>query len=194
MSRLRPLRPDELTAEGHALRNEITGGRRGTPAELTDEDGGLVGPFNAMLHAPGIGRRVSDLGEAVRFDTSLDRRLVELAIVTVGAHWRSNFEFQLHGELALAAGVPAHVVDALARGDEPVFGMDTGAEAVHGFTAELLGTGRVDAATYAAAVEALGETGVVELVSLVGYYTLVALLLNAFEVPSPAGAEPIWPV
>jgi 4-carboxymuconolactone decarboxylase len=193
VSRLRSLRPEELTAEGRDLWDEITGGRRGSAADLTDARGGLVGPFNAMMHAPGLGRRVSELGEAVRFDASIDRRLLELAIVTVGAHWRSNFEFLLHGELALAAGVPVHVLDALARGDAPAF--ETEAEAVvHRFAAELLGGGRVDASTYGAAVETLGETGVVELVSLVGYYTLVALLLNAFEVPPPAGSQPLWPV
>ena len=193
MSRLRGLRPEELDEDAHHTWEHVTNGRRGSVGELTGADGGLIGPFNAMLYSPRIGGRVSELGEAIRFDASIDRRLVELAVVTVGAWWRSSFEFSAHAPLAAKEGVTADVIDALARGEEPQFDA-ADEQLVHRFTTRLLRDGRVDDETYRDTVALLGEQGVVELVVLCGYYTTVALLLNAFRVPVPAGEEPTWPI
>ncbi len=163
---------------------------RGT--DLDAPEGGLIGPFNAFVHAPKIGRRLSSLGGHLRFGLSFERRLGEIAICTVGAHWRANFEFYAHGPMAIEHGVAPEIVDAIRDGRDPAFERDD-ERTVHAVATQLLETKRVDHDTYAAAVELLGETGMVELVSLVGYYCLISSILNTFEVPLPPGETPIWP-
>ena len=191
MTRLRTLTRTELSDEQAALWEGIVDSRGGG-VSLFDEQGSLVGPFNAFVHQPTIGRRLSSLGGLLRFRTSIDRRLSEVAICTVGANWRANFEFYAHGPMAIEYGVAPEVVDALREGRTPAFDRDD-ERLVHAVTTQLLETRRVDDPTYAAAVDLLGEQGMVELVSLIGYYCLISSLLNAFEVPLPPGEDPIWP-
>lgn len=165
---------------------------RGGGVDLFDPDGALVGPFNSWIHAPRIGRRLSSLGAHLRFRTSLDRRLSEVAICTVGAHWRSEFEFWAHAPMAIEHGVDESVIDALRAGEVPEFERDD-ERIVHAVVHQLLTDHRVDDDTYAAAKELVGEQGLVELASTIGYYCLVSMLLNLFEVALPAGEQPNWP-
>lgn len=159
---------------------------------IVDGEGGLVGPFNAWLHAAGVGGRLSGLGFALRFETSLDRRLLELAIIVVAAHWKAEFEWWAHARMAREHGIADEVVAAIERGETPSFAARDEA-VVHAFASQLVAGGGVDDATFTAAVERLGRRGVVELVSLCGYYTLVSFTLNAFAVPLPPGTAPAWP-
>lgn len=165
---------------------------RGGGVDLFDPDGALVGPFNSWVHAPRIGRRLSSLGAHLRFRTSLERRLSEIAICTVGAHWQSEFEFWAHAPMAIEHGVSRSVIDALRAGRQPEFERDD-ERIVHAVVHQLLTFRRVDADMYAAARELLGELGLVELASTVGYYCLVSMLLNLFEVALPDGEQPNWP-
>jgi len=151
-----------------------------------------VGPFNAWLHAPGVGAHLSELGAALRFETSLDRRLLELAIIVIAAHWKAEFEWWAHVRLARESGVDDATVAAIGRGETPSFEADDEA-LVYAFVRQLVVGGGVDDATFARAVEGLGRQGVVELVSLCGYYTLVSFTLNVFAVPPPDGVAPAWP-
>ena len=98
----------------------------------------------------------------------------------------------VHARLAAEAGVADDVIEAIGIGTDPTFG-DPDEAAVYTFTRELLATGDVSAQTYSAAVAALGDTGVVELTLLVGYYCLISFTLNAFEVPLPPGNPERWP-
>jgi len=165
---------------------------RGGGVDLFDPDGALVGPFNSWIHAPRIGRRLSSLGAHLRFRTSLDRRLSEVAICTVGAHWRSEFEFWAHAPMAIEHGVSESVIDALRAGEVPEFERDD-ERIVHAVVHQLLTAHRVDDETYASAKELVGEQGLVELASTIGYYCLVSMLLNLFEVALPEGEQPNWP-
>ena len=141
---------------------------------------------------PEVGRRLSSLGALLRFRTSIERRLSEVAICTVGAHWRSEFEFWAHAPMAIEHGVEPAVLDALREGRQPEFQRDD-ERVVHAVAHQLLVDRRVDDATYAAAVVLLGEAGMVELAALVGYYCTISMILNLFEVPLPAGNDPVWP-
>jgi 4-carboxymuconolactone decarboxylase len=188
VNRLPYLRYDELTADGQAVWDGVVGTRGD---QLVNPEGGLVGPFNAFVHAPGVGRYLSALGATVRFGTSIERRLSELAIITVGARWKAEFEWWAHARMARRHGVPDAVVDAIARGDEPPFAADD-ERVIYAATSQLVRTGRVAQEAYDAARELLGDAGLVELVSLCGYYTLVSFVLNAFDVPLPPGVEPTW--
>ena len=87
-----------------------------TRGSIVTDEGTLMGPFNAWVTAPGIGGRLAELGAALRFESSIERRLLEVAIITVGARWRSEFEWWAHSRMALAHGVSQEAVDALAGG------------------------------------------------------------------------------
>ena len=188
MSRLPNLRRDELGPDGQQLWDSIVNGRG---ARLVTAAGGLAGPFNAFVTAPDAGLRISALGEVIRFGTSIERRLSELAIITVGARWQAEFEWWAHSRMAREHGVPDAVVDAIGRGEDPPFAADD-ERAVYAVARQLTRTGRLDPEVYGAAHELLGDTGMVELVSLCGYYTLISFLLNAFAVPLPPDAAPMW--
>ena len=187
MPRLTPIRPEAMTDEQRALYEAIVGGKRGPG--MRGEDGALVGPFNAMLLNPHVGDRVQRLGEALRFDISLPRNVIEVATLVVGSHWRAQFEWWAHERLAKQAGVPEAVIAAIKRGERPDFSNDDEAGA-YDVASELYRTQRLTDATYANAVQRFGESGVFELIALVGYYSLVSLLLNGFDVPLPGGQTP----
>ncbi len=187
-SRLPYLRHDELDARGQEVWDGVAGSRGG---ELVNADGGLIGPFNAFVHAPGVGKHLSALGGRIRFRTSIERRLSELAIITVGAAWKAEFEWWAHARMAREHGVSDAVVDAIGRGGDPPFEAED-ERAIYTAIRQLTSTGRLGQDVYDAAQRLLGDAGMVELVSLCGYYTLISYLLNAFTVPLPPGARPQW--
>ena len=187
MPRLTPVRPEAMTDEQRTLYEAILGGKRGPG--MRGEDGALIGPFNAMLLNPHVGDRVQRLGEALRFDISLPRNVIEVATLVVGSHWRAQFEWWAHERLARQAGVSEAVIAAIKRGQRPDFSNDDEAKA-YDVASELYRTQRLTDATYANAVQCFGEAGVLELIALVGYYSLISLLLNGFDVPLPAGETP----
>ena len=189
MSRLHNVRRDQLDPAGQDLWDKIVGTRSD---QLVGADGALAGPFNAFVHAPDVGRRLASLGTVLRFGTSIERRLSEVAIITVGARWKAEFEWWAHAQMAREHGVPDAVIDAIGRREEPPFTADD-ERTVYAVARELADAGQVNQATYAAARELLGDQGMVELISLCGYYTLISYLLNAFAVPLPPGARPMWP-
>ena len=131
------------------------------------------------------------LGAAVRFESSLEPRLLEIAITTVGARWRSEFEFWAHSGLALRAGVDPAIIDALATDREPVF-TDEDEQAVYRFALALARDGRVDQTVYDTAIDRLGVDSVVDLTQTIGYYTQICFILNTFEVPLPEGVDPVF--
>jgi 4-carboxymuconolactone decarboxylase len=188
MTRLPYLRYDDLDAAGQAVWDGVVGSRG---SEFVNDSGGLIGPFNAFVHAPGVGRHLSSLGGRLRFSTSIERRLSELAIITVGARWKAEFEWWAHAALAREHGVADAVVDAIGRGSDPSFEADD-ERTIYAVARQLTTDARLDQDLYVAAQQLLGDEGLVELVSLCGYYTLISFLLNAFDVPLPPGATPTW--
>jgi len=188
MTRIPYLRYDDLDSPGQEGWDGVGGARGG---ERGKEQGGLIGPFNAFVHSPGVGRHLSALGGRLRFRTSIERRLSELAIITVGAAWKAEFEWWAHAQMAREQGVSDAVVDAIGRGDDPPFDAED-ERAIYTVARQLTGTGQLNQKAYDAAQRLLGDEGMVELVALCGYYTLISYLLNAFAVPLPPGAVPQW--
>ncbi len=131
---------------------------------------------------------MQQLGAALRYGTSLPADLLELAILCVGGEWRANFEFWAHARLGAAAGLPQAAIDAIRSGETPSFN-DPRHEAVYAFGRELIETKRVSDERYEALKRLVGERGVFELASLMGYYTLVSIALNTFDVGMPPGVE-----
>ena len=189
MSRLAAVRPADATSAQREVIDAIAGGARGRgrPLEsLLDERGGLAGPFNAWMHRPDLGIVIQRLGERLRFHGTLPGAVREIAILTVGAEWMAEYEWWAHCKVGRREGVSDETIDALHRGERPLLS-DPAELAAYDFTSALLGTGRVDSVLYEAARAYLGDGGLVELVTLAGYYTLVSFTLNAFEVPLPGG-------
>jgi 4-carboxymuconolactone decarboxylase len=189
VSRLPDLRRDQLDPAGQEVWDLVVGTRG---AQVLTPAGGLAGPFNAFVHAPDVGRHLTSLGAALRFGTSIDRRLTELAIITVGSRWKAEFEWWAHARMARQHGVPDAVVDAIGRGDDPPFAAED-ERIVYAVARELALSGALSQDSYTAAHGLLGDAALVELVSLCGYYTLISYLLNAFAVPVPSGAALMWP-
>jgi 4-carboxymuconolactone decarboxylase len=185
--RLPVLRPAELSAEQRALYAEINSSRRTANPRLiplTDEAGGLTGPFNAMLFAPRLGGALQALGAAVRFQTALPARVREMAILAVAQAWDSGYERYAHEAIGRAAGLTEDELAALRAGDE--LDLAEPVERAALAAARALARRRdLDDAEFAAAEAALGASALVELSTLVGYYMSIALLLRVFRVLPP---------
>ncbi len=186
--RLGPLDPRDLDAEQRQVLDAMLAGPRGKSGFLSPERE-IGGPFAPWLRSPGFAGRAQALGAFVRYQTTLEPRLSELAIIVVGAAWKADYEFAAHAAIAVRAGVSRDTVAALARGERPSLERDD-ERIVYEFARELVENRRVTDERYAAAVGLLGEGGTVELVGIIGYYTLVCMTLNAFEVPLGEGMEP----
>jgi len=189
MSRLPDLRRDDLSAAGQAVWDLIV---RTRGSHVVTDAGTLSGPFNAFVHAPDAGGPLASLGAALRFGSSIERRLTEVAVITVASHWRAEFEWSAHARIAREAGVPDAVVAAIGQGEEPPFSA-ADERIVYAATRELLTSGQLADTSYGAVRGLLGDTGTVEFVALCGYYSLVSFVLNAFAVPLPPGVPPMWP-
>jgi len=192
MTRLRSLPVNNLTPKQRSLFDGLTGGKRSVGRPMDDflaPDGGMRGPFNAMLHHPVAGNAVQRLGEILRFEGNLSDILREVAILTVGRHWKAQYEWWAHANIARKAGMDEAVIQAI-YDRTPLPTQDGDIQAVHGFVKELVETQHVGDENYAAAHDALGDTGVVELVILAGYYGLISATLNTFQVPLPDGETP----
>jgi 4-carboxymuconolactone decarboxylase len=153
--------------------------------------GAVVGPFHPLLRSPELCARAQALGAYLRFDSALPPRLSELAILVTARFWSAQFEWHEHAKFAAKGGLSDAIIEAIRVGDDPTALMQADEKAVHDFAIALHTHHAVDDATYAVATEQLGETGVTDLVGLLGYYTLISMVLNTFEVPVPGGARPL---
>lgn len=186
--RLAALTPGELDADQAALYQQIAGGPRASgPFRLVEDDGSLTGPFNVLLHATTVGDAIGNLGEAIRYRTSLDDRVREIAILVVAVVAQSPFEWYAHERVARKIEMTDAELEAIRALDA---GGLTGAEAVVLELATALAQGRpISDELYARAEQALGSSALVELGTLVGYYQLLAGLMALFAVTVPIGED-----
>jgi 4-carboxymuconolactone decarboxylase len=182
--RLPVLTPDRLDPPGRELYDSITTGPRASGPQLfalTDADGGLTGPFNAMLYAPRLGTALQELGAAIRYRTHLSARVREIAILVVAAHWDCAFERHAHEAVGRAAGLNDDELTALRTKERPLLS-DEGEQTAYEVTYALTARQDLTDDEYARAVDVLGPTSIVELSTLVGYYAALALQLRVFRV------------
>jgi 4-carboxymuconolactone decarboxylase len=172
------LTPEQMNPEQRRIYDDI----------VTSRGKWLNGPYAPMLHQPRMAEPAQKLGEFLRYNTSLMPRLSELAIVVVARHWDCDFEWYQHAAIALRSDVPAPVIEAIRLRQPPPLRDDE--QVIYEFTSKLLQRHRIEDALYSRATALLGTIGVVELTGLIGYYTFVALTLNAHEVPLPTGVQP----
>jgi 4-carboxymuconolactone decarboxylase len=180
---------DSLSEDQLRMWDSVASGARAATA--VRPEGQLTGPFDVLLRSPAVGTAVADLGALLRFETTLDKRLTEVVILTVSGHWHARFAWLRHAIYAEREGIAAEVMDAIAEGRAPVID-DPRDAAANRVSRSLLETGHVDDELYASALDVLGERTLVEVVALTGYYCLCSFLLNTFHVPLPPGATVPW--
>ena len=182
MARIPDIAPDTLDSEQRRVYDAILSGPRGV----------VQGPLRVWVNSPGLAEKAQELGAFCRYGTSLPQRLSELAIIVTGAHWQAGFEWAVHAPIAMRAGIDPDAVEAIRTGGEPnLTAVDE--RAVYAFSCELLRTRRVSDGTFQLAMDALGQRGVVDLVGVLGYYGLISMTINAFEVPLPERVEDPFP-
>ncbi len=178
---------DQLTPEQQALSDAIKSGPRAKlKSSGASKPGPLGGPFNVWLRSPGIGDLVQKLGEEIRFRSSLAGKLNELAILITARRWTSQYEWVAHHKLALEGGLDPAIAEAIAQGRRPQH-MDADETIVYDFSNELQDTQAVSDVTYQRALERFGERGIVDLISVNGFYVLVSMCLNVDRTPVPEG-------
>ena len=175
MPRLPPL--NARTPEQDAVWLEIARTRRGP----------VYGPFEAWLRSPEFAARAQHLGEFCRYRTSLPNEVSELAILLVAAHHKAEVEWFVHAPIAETAGLGAADIDRIRRGEMPAFA-DCRLAVAAKVVCALIKESRLSDSLFEQARAQFGESALVELVGVVGYYTLVAYTLNVFEIPLPEGA------
>lgn len=174
--------PETLDAEQRRVYDTIASGPRA----------GVRGPFLALLHQPALADKWQQLGEVLRYRTSLPPRLSEFAILVTARHMDCQYEWFAHETHATKAGLPKATIDAVRAGKRPDLAA-ADERALYEYALELNERHSVSEETYGRALKAFGPVGVVELTALVGYYTMVAMTLNAHELPLPAGTTPPLP-
>ena len=156
---------------------------------IVESRGSIAGPFGIWLRSPDLADRAQSLGEFVRYRTSMKPRLSELAILVTARFWDCQVEWTLHEPFAVESGLREDIIDAVRNRRDPEFVRED-ERAVYDYVNELLKNRFVPDDAFNAVQEAFDKTGVVELTGIVGYYSLVAQTLNAFQVPVPAGCAP----
>ena len=180
MPRYETLKPEQMTPEQRKVFDNIASGPRGSATR---------GPFMAWLPSPKFADLAQALGAHTRFGSSLPAKHYEIAILMVAQRWRAQFEWYAHAQLAQKAGIDQSIIDAIHRGEKPAK-MNAEEAAIWHFAQELLDTQRVSDATFEQARKLFGQHGVVDLVGVMGYYGLVSMTLNTFQVPLPEGEKP----
>lgn len=184
--RLGPIETWHMTPAQQAAAQAIIDGPRGA----------VYGPFVPLLRSPELMDHAQRLGEYLRYRSAIGTRLSELAILVTARQWDQQVEWAIHAPIAAQSGIGAAVIDAIGRGQRPHDMSDEDA-AVHDFSFELNRDKRVSDRTYNRALALFGERGVVDLMAINGYYTFLAMVMNAAQTAAPAsnaGALPQLPV
>jgi 4-carboxymuconolactone decarboxylase len=178
MSRLNPIPIDEMTPDQRRVYDIVTSTRKG----------GLGGPFSVWAHVPALAEPANLLHNAFRLDGTLDRRLFEMLILIVAHEYQARYVWFHHARQALSVGLEKEIIDAIEEGREPPLGK-TDEQIVYRTIIELLRSKALSDSSFASARETLGISLLIELVSAVGFYSMVSLTVNAFEVPTSASAH-----
>lgn len=176
--RMPPLAPENMTPEQRAAADALIAGPRGA----------VFGPFIPLLRSPELMDRLQQVGEYLRFRSALPTKLNEFVMLVVARRWTQQFEWRVHAKLAEKAGLKPEIIAALADGRRPE-GMATDEAAVYDFCEELLRTCGVCDATYDKAVALLGETGVIDMIGVLGYFTTVSMVMNVARTPPLADED-----
>jgi 4-carboxymuconolactone decarboxylase len=174
--RLKLLSPGEMSHTQKETYDESIVGKRGAPPA----------PMMAWLNSPEMARHATRLGAVLRFDTLFPAKLSEIAILVTARHWTSHYEWYAHKRLALKGGMDPKIIDDIRDRRTPTFN-DPKGRMIYDVAKSLHEGHGLSQALYDEAVKVLTERGVVEVIGLCGYYTMVSMTLNTFQFELPAG-------
>ncbi len=177
--RMPEIPPDKMTEAQKKAAEEFAAGR-GTP---------VFGPFVPLLRSPEVMLRAKAMGDYLRYKTVLPAYLNEFAILITARQWTQEYEWAVHHPIALKAGLNPQVAEAVAEGRRPQ-GMSAEEEIIYEFCTELHRNQSVSDPTYQRVLAKYGEQGVIDLIGVNGYYTFLAMVLNAARTALPKGATP----
>jgi 4-carboxymuconolactone decarboxylase len=181
--RFRPLTDGAMTPEQRRVAATLRDGPRK----------GLPGPFHTLLRNPALADRVRQLGDSIRYESSLPAPLRELTILIAARFWSAQYEWQAHRRISREAGLDPAIPDAIAVGRRPD-ALSKDEALIYDFCNELLYDKDVSDETFAAALERFGEPTLVDIVTTTGYFSFVSLVLNTKRFPIPADAVPLAPL
>jgi 4-carboxymuconolactone decarboxylase len=182
MSRVPDLEPEALTPEQQRLHDEIAGSRSGT----------VRGPFAIWLRLPHLADAANQLGNTLRLQGKLDRRLFELMVLVVARHWSAQYEWYAHERRAREVKLAPEIIEAIRDRKTPTFSSEA-EKLVYELVTEINETRTLGQATYDRGLALLGLDVLIELVTAAGFYTTVAMVINAFDAPVPGDARPLGP-
>jgi len=174
---------------GSIPKDQLTEQQAKVLAEFVAARGQPTGPWIVLLRSPEVMTRARGLSDYLRYQSILPGWLREFVILMTARQWSQGYEWNAHYKLALDEGLSADVARAIAEGHRPESMVEEEA-ILYDFCMELQRNQSVSDATYARALDRFGEQGVVETVSLMGYYTMISMVLNTARTPLPAGAKP----
>jgi 4-carboxymuconolactone decarboxylase len=182
--RLPPIPEADLSPEQRAAAAELSATARGS----------VFGPFVPLIRSPEMLNRLQRLGQYLRYDSALAPRLSEMAILVIARHWSQQYEWHVHHPIALASGLDGAKADAIAAGRRPE-ALAADEAALYDTLDEVLRTQSVSDATWARAIAEFQERGVIDLLGLAGYYSTLAMVMNAARTPLPPGVRaPLQPL
>jgi 4-carboxymuconolactone decarboxylase len=178
IDRLPPISPDHWSTEQRACAEEIIAGPRRA----------LIEPFVPMLRSPELCTHAQRMGEYLRYRSAIGLRLSELAILLTARHWNQQVEWSIHAPIAMREGISRAVVDAISERRDPPYERDD-ERLVHAVVQQSLQDRQVADATWRDAALAFGEQGVVDLLGIAGYYTLLSFVMNGAQTPPTPGLD-----
>ena len=178
--RMPPIPENEMTAEQKAAVEDFKQARNTTT---------FRGPFVPLLRSPEMLSRARNVGDYVRFNSVLPPRLSEFVILMTARHWTQNYEWSAHAPIAEREGLDPAIIEAIADGRRPE-NMAEDEATLYAFCTELLHTQGVSDPTYARMVSQFDEIGVIDTIGIVGYYSMLAMVMNTARTPLRDGATP----
>jgi 4-carboxymuconolactone decarboxylase len=148
----------------------------------------VFGPFEPLMYSPAVMSQARAMGDYLRYKSAIGNTLSELAILLTAREWTQDFEWSVHYPIALKAGIRQDVADAIAEGRRPA-GLSTDEEIVYDYAMEILKNKQVSNLTFERAKSRFGSKGVVDMTGIVGYYTFLAMQLNAAQYPPAKDAK-----
>ena len=185
---------EQMTEAQKQLAQSIRSGPRAGVAGSAANQSVLGSPFNVFLRSPEVGEHLQQVGSYIRFKSSLGQKLNEFAILITARHWGAQYEWHAHHRLALQAGLSPNIAQDVAQGRRPQ-GMSDDEAAIYDFSHELHTHRQVSDASYQKVLQRFGEQGIMDLIAVNGYYTLIAMVLNVDRTPIPGGGPaPLAPL
>ncbi|KZD25938.1 carboxymuconolactone decarboxylase family protein [Tardiphaga sp. 20_F10_N6_6] len=174
--RLKWLSPGEMSPDQKSIYDESIASKRGRPPE----------PMMAWLASPNMARHATRLGAFLRYDTTLTPAHAELAILVTARHWTAHFEWYAHKKMALDGGLDPAIIEDIKNRRTPSFS-EKKARVIYDVAKSLHEAQGLSKPLYDEATETLGAQGLVEIIGLCGYYTMVSMTLNTYEFGLPDG-------